>query len=269
MTKSIRKIVKIDEDKCNGCGLCVPSCAEGAIQIIDGKAKLVSETYCDGLGACLGDCPMDAITIEDREADAFDEAAVTEHLARTQAEPKAPAPTGGCPGAALRVLQPVAPASGGCPGSAMRNLTPPAAADASAAPDAAGDPPPSMLGQWPVQIHLVPPHAPFLAASDLVICADCVPFAVPDFHSRYLAGRSVVVGCPKLDDLAAYRVKLEQMFAVAKPKRITVLRMEVPCCGGLAQAAIEARAETAGQTPLEVHTIGIQGNIVKEEVTMV
>ncbi|NLF32521.1 MAG: 4Fe-4S binding protein [Planctomycetes bacterium] len=263
MGRSVRKIVRIDEDKCNGCGLCVPSCAEGAIRIINGKAKLVSEVYCDGLGACLGHCPQDAITIEERAAEAFDEQAVEAHLSEQPAVPPSAAAASACPGAAMRVLQPHAHAGGGCPGAAMRTMKPAAAQGAGAA-DAA--PPPSQLGQWPVQLHLVAAQAPFLAESDLVVCADCVPFAVSDFHSRYLAGRAVVVGCPKLDDLEAYHRKLHDIFVIANPRRITVLRMEVPCCGGLAQAAIDARTTARPDTPLEVHIIGIGGGITVQHV---
>ena len=227
-----RQIVRIDEEKCNGCGQCVPACAEGALQIIDGKARLVSEIYCDGLGACLGECPEGALTIEEREAEAFDEAAVEHHLG--QQEKKAPLPCG-------------------CPGSAMRTHKP---HDALAYEP--GTTPPSVLSHWPVQLMLVPPGAPFLREADILVCADCVPFAVPDFHARHLACRAVVVGCPKLNDLAHYRKKLEAIFKQANPRSITVLRMEVPCCGGLTQVVTEARNEAVPECPLEIHVIGIQ-----------
>ena len=238
---AIRKIIRIDEEKCDGCGQCVTACAEGAIQLIDGKARLVSESYCDGLGACIGDCPQGAITIEEREAAQFNEEAVKVHLQHlNQSEPKP---------------QPSIPM--GCPGSAARAFSRPAAdpATATAAPTN------SQLGHWPVQLMLVPPHAPFLKNADLLICADCVPFAVPDFHSRYLRGRAVVVGCPKLDDLQYYFDKLKELFRQAQPRRVTVLRMEVPCCGGIAQATLQALAAAAPETPLEVHTIGVRGDI--------
>jgi Pyruvate/2-oxoacid:ferredoxin oxidoreductase delta subunit len=279
---SLRKVINIDEEKCDGCGLCVPSCAEGAIQIIDGKARLVSETFCDGLGACLGECPQDAITIEEREADDFDEKAVEVHLNRLEGGRTEPAPgtsagfsstlaavraravasaptPAACPSAALKDFShKSAPAV--CPGSAMRQL--PGPAETGDAPDQPAEP--SQLGHWPVQLMLVPPHAPFLAGADLVICADCVPFTVPDFHRRYLAGRAVLVGCPKLDDLAHYQQKLRAIMEHARPRRVTVLKMEVPCCGGIAQAAVMARNAAAPGTPLEVHTIGIRGGILKE-----
>jgi Pyruvate/2-oxoacid:ferredoxin oxidoreductase delta subunit len=203
-----RKIINIDEDKCDGCELCVDACHEGAIQIVDGKAKLVSEIYCDGLGDCLAECPQDAITIEEREADAFDEKAVEEHLQKKSAAEAKPMP----------------PISGGCPGAAMRKFDkrPAPAAAGGSADDAAG---PSQLGHWPIQLMLVPPGAPFLKETDILICADCVPFAVPNFHSHYLAGKSLLVGCPKLDDIDYYEEKLKAIFAESNPKTITVLKM--------------------------------------------
>lgn len=242
--KTQRDIVVIDEEKCNGCGQCVDACAEGAIQIVDGVARLISESYCDGLGACLGECPQDAITIEQHKADAFDEAAVEAHLS-AKAEPAAEK---SCP-------------SGECPGSALRSF-----AAKQPGGDVPDDVPASCLGQWPVQLMLVPPTAPFLKGADLIICADCVPFAVADFHKRYLDGRAVLVGCPKLDDLTYYRAKLAEVFARAKPGSVTVLRMEVPCCAGLANAVIEARDEAAPDLPVEVHVVGIQQGIRKQTV---
>lgn len=238
---AVRKVIRIDEEKCDGCGLCVPSCAEGAIQIIDGKAKLVSETYCDGLGACLGDCPQGAITLEEREAARFDESAVHQHLSRKSAE-RAELPLHAGPS---------------CPGSALRSLTPAAAPARADATDQQ-----STLSHWPVQLMLVPPHAPFLHGADILICADCVPFTVPDFHSRYLAGKAVLVGCPKLDNLEFYAEKLKAIFSAAGPASVTVLRMEVPCCGGIADIALRARNEVSPQVPIEVRTIGIRGETV-------
>lgn len=256
---SVRKIVQIDEEKCDGCGLCVPACAEGAIQIVDGKAKLVSEVYCDGLGACLGECPQDAITIEEREADEFNEEAVEQHLAGMgqAANPPTPEPEAVVSQSTQEKtahLRPVAPA---CPGSAMRQFAGPQSSPQST-PGPTGQ---SQLGHWPIQLMLVPPQAPFLKDAEILVCADCVPFTVPDFHGRYLAGRAVIVGCPKLDDLNFYHEKLKAIFKEAKPRKLTVLRMEVPCCGGIAQAAVDARNEAAPNTPIEVHTIGIRGGI--------
>ena len=210
------------------------ACAEGAIEIVDGKAKLISETYCDGLGACLGECPRDAIIMEERPAPEFDEEAVKQHLQAGQAR-KRP-----CPAHA-------------CPGSALRSFAPTSQADAPHGEQA------SALSHWPVQLLLVPPMAPFLQGADILICADCVPFALPDFHSRFLRGRAVLVGCPKLDDIEYYEQKLAEVFAAAGPKSITVLRMEVPCCGALARAVAEARDRSAPGLPVEVHTIGVRG----------
>jgi Pyruvate/2-oxoacid:ferredoxin oxidoreductase delta subunit len=247
---AVRKIVSIDEEKCDGCGLCATACHEGAIQIVDGKARLVSESYCDGLGDCLGECPRGAITIEEREAPNYDQTAVDAHLAQMRASAGDGSPESG-PSAAPCV--PPA-AGGGCPGSAVRTF------EASARPsaDRAGGQP-STLGQWPVQLMLVPPNAPFLKGADLLVVADCVPFAVGDFHSRYLAGKAVVVGCPKFDDTQHYYEKLKAMFAEARPKSITVVRMQVPCCGGIASTVMKARNEAAPDVRFEIITVGIRG----------
>jgi len=235
-----RKIVRIDRNLCDGCGLCVKACAEGAIQLVDGKAALVSDVYCDGLGACLGECPRDAITLEEREAAAFDEQAVAMHLNR------------------LPHSQPPVPSilACGCPGSAMRTLDakPVIAADR-------GTPLTSHLGHWPVQLKLVPPQAPFLQGAEIVVCADCVPFAYPDLHRIFLKGRAVLVGCPKLDDLPYYREKLAAIFQEARPRGVTVLKMEVPCCNGLAQAVLQARDAVRPELPVQVQTVAIRGEL--------
>lgn len=249
---SKRKIVQIDEAKCDGCGQCVPSCAEGAIQIINGKARLVSDVYCDGLGACLGHCPQDAITIIEREADEFDEAAAHAHVARAQQKPVAALPQqpahaakkhGGCPGMMLQQFQPSRPSR----------------------PIATGDegPSESALSHWPVQLHLVPPGAPFLRGADLLLVADCVPFAMPDFHQRFLHGRPVVIGCPKLDDTGAYLDKLIAILQQAEIRSLTVVHMEVPCCSGLvrlAQAAIEL---SGSGVPMEDVTVSLRGKVLE------
>lgn len=261
-----RKIVKIDEELCDGCGLCVPACAEGALQIIDGKARLVGEFYCDGLGACLGECPRGAISIEERDVSDFDQ---QDLLKRRREEQKAedkqhvavkqpgdrPAIFGGTDPQEAEKLP------CGCPGSALRtrNSGHSAEVNASLAKETPAEP--SSLKHWPVQLRLVPPEAPFLQNADILICADCVPFAVPDFHRRFLRDRVVLVGCPKLDDLDYYRRKLNDIFRTTRPRRVVVLRMEVPCCAGLAQAAIEARHLAAPDAPLEVHTLGIFGGV--------
>ncbi len=233
-----RKIVKIDESKCTGCGQCASACAEGAIKIIEGKARLISESYCDGLGACLGECPEGAITIEEREADEFDVKAV--EVARAAPAPSAPVPHV-------------------CPGTAMRRLKPGGAAEAEGTASAAE----SELRHWPVQLKLVAPSAPFLKDADLLLAADCVPFAMADFHARFLRGRSVVIGCPKLDDPAPYVEKLTEIFKHSGIRSITVLHMEVPCCFGLKRIAETALEAAGDRIPMQDVTVSLEGKIVE------
>jgi len=238
---ALRNIVKIDEEKCNGCGLCVNACAEGAIKIIDGKARLVSEIYCDGLGACLGHCPEDAITIEKREAENFDEEATNAYLAK---EKNAQVQTDFV-----------------CPGMAAKQLRKKAGPDDSAQAEAV----PSRLGQWPVQLKLVSPHAPYFANSDLLLVADCVPFAIGDFHNRFLKDHSIAIGCPKLDDLQFYIEKLTTILQANKLNSLTVIHMEVPCCSGLTHIAREAIAKSKIEMTFEDVTIDLQGNVSRTE----
>lgn len=256
-----RKVVVIDEDKCNGCGLCVPSCHEGAIAVIDGKARLVKDSYCDGLGNCLGQCPQDAIRIEVRQAKAFDPEAVEAHLAERRERPagalapSAKIPDSGCPGAAIWAFGPF---GGGCPGSAVQTMKPGAAPTATT--DASH---PSVLANWPLQLALIPPTAPWLAGADLLLAADCVSAALPGFQQRLLAGRVLVIACPKLDDRAdAYVKKLEAIFRNAGVRSVTVAHMEVPCCSGIVHAAQEA-LKRSGRTDLPFRdvTVGIDGTI--------
>lgn len=250
-----RKIVKIDESKCTGCGQCVPNCAEGAIQIINGKAKLVSDIYCDGLGNCLGTCPEDAITIEEREAPAFDEAAVHKHL---EAQKRPEPPASGCPGTRMRQsLRPELASFSGCPGTALRQMK--GGQSPSHAPRAEGRP--SQLSHWPVQLKLVPPNAPFFQDADLLLAADCVPFALADFHERFLRGRAVVVGCPKLDDPAYYRDKLAEILRQSSVRSLTVLHMEVPCCFGFVHVAQSALKASGKDIPLRDVTVTLDGRI--------
>ena len=233
----LRNIVKIDEEKCTGCGLCVNACAEGAIKIIDGKARLVSEIYCDGLGACLGHCPEDAITIEQREAEDFDEAATKAHLDK---EKNAQVQTDfACPGMATKQLK--------------RKPLPDDAAPAGTMP--------SQLGQWPVQLKLVSPHAPYFADADLLLVADCVPFALGDFHTRFLKDHSIAVGCPKLDDVQFYIEKLTAILQANKLNSLTVIHMEVPCCSGLTHVARQAIVQSGIEMTFEDVTIDLHGNI--------
>jgi len=238
----LRNIVKIDEEKCNGCGLCVNACAEGAIKIIDGKARLVSEIYCDGLGACLGHCPEDAITIEKRESEDFDEEATNAYLAReknTQVQTDFV-----CPGMAAKQLKTKAVPDDTTPAGAV----------------------PSQLGQWPVQLKLVSPHASYFANSDLLLVADCVPFAMGDFHNRFLKDRSIAVGCPKLDDAQFYIEKLATILQANKLSSLTVIHMEVPCCSGLTYIAREAIAKSNIDMTFEDVTIDLQGNVSRTEI---
>ncbi len=246
----IRKIVTIDPNKCNGCGLCVPACAEGAIRIEYGKAVLAADNLCDGLGACLGECPQDAIQIVEREADDFDEAAVEEHLLKSGRTHAAPAHHV-LPAEPHRVAQ-----HGGCPGSRAMTFERPAAD-----PSPTGSKQPSRLGQWPVQLHLVPTSAPYFQDADLLIAADCVAFAYADFHRDFLAGKALVIGCPKLDDNRFYTEKLTELFRVATIRSVTVLRMEVPCCGGIVMAARQALAASGKNIPFKEVTISLSGDV--------
>jgi len=223
-----RNIVQIDEDKCDGCGQCVPSCAEGALKIVDGKARLVSDVYCDGLGACLGHCPRGAVSIVEREAPGFSEEAVHEHL--TGREPLA------C----------------GCPSSQAQSAE-------AAAKAGVGEPTASTLRHWPVQLNLVPVKAPFFRDTDLLLMADCVAIAYPHLHARLLRGRSVVMGCPKFDDARAYVGKLTEILRLNDVRSLTVAHMEVPCCSGLDRIA-ELALKASGKTiPTRRLVISVKG----------
>ena len=259
---AVRNIVKIDEEKCTGCGQCVTACAEGAIQIIDGKARLVSDSYCDGLGACLGHCPADAITIEQREAPEFDEEAVNKHLA---AEHKAEQPFA-CPGSEsvgwatpTSLPQAEKPRDDAqpfvCPGVAAQQFEP--RRDVAAAP--------SQLTHWPVQLKLLAPTAQCFADADLLLTADCVPLAVADFHGRFLKGRAVAVGCPKLDDASLYVEKFADVLRANDVRSLTVVHMEVPCCSGLIRVAREAILRSGKAMSFEDVTISIRGEIIARE----
>jgi NAD-dependent dihydropyrimidine dehydrogenase PreA subunit len=264
----LRKIVRIDEAKCDGCGECIPACAEGAITLVAGKARLSSDILCDGLGACLGECPRGAISVEEREAAAFDEEAVKAHLL-SQGEqvvfrhgppppPPAPPAVAAAPSRPRLSIVPDAPDApgGGCPGS--RPMVLPRAMAPSAGPAPTGQ---SRLAQWPVQLHLVPPTAPYFRGADLLVAADCVPFAYARFHDDLLAGRALVVGCPKLDDLGAYVEKLRSIVTGNELRSVTVVRMEVPCCGGISMAARRS-VETSGKAiPFRDIVVGVDGTL--------
>ncbi len=238
VTRTIRKIVKIDEDKCNGCGNCIISCAEGALQIIDGKARLISETYCDGLGACLGECPQGAITIEECEAEEFDEEAVEQHLQEKETEDKLPC---GCPSATVTQFE--KPTNTAVPGAEITR-----------------EAPESRLAHWPVQLTLVPPSAPFLQGADVVLAADCVPFAYAGFHQDFLGDNALLVACPKLDDFQAHQDKLTEILRQSGLKSLTVVHMEVPCCSGLVHMAKQAILASGNVIPFREITISIKGD---------
>ena len=248
MATAPRRIVRIDQDKCDGCGACIPQCAEGAIRVIDGKARLVGENLCDGLGACLGTCPKDAITVEERPAEEFDAEAAARNLDRQHphAQPRPPANgrahAGQCPGAMLRMLRPHARAP-----------------ESPAGPSARA----SRLAQWPVQLALVPVTGPLWAGAEVLLAADCVGFAVPDFHEKLLApGKALAVACPKLDDVGPYVTKLAAIFEGNDIKSVTVAHMEVPCCGGLVHTVRQAM-ERSGRQDIPVYdvTVGIDGTV--------
>lgn len=276
---SKRKIIKIDEEKCNGCGLCIPNCPEGALQIIDGKARLISDLFCDGLGACIGYCPEGAITIEQREAEAYDEKKVManiikqgknvikahlEHLKghhqdeylkqaieflkekeikvpleekQTNKSHRHTAGTSECPGLKIMDFRKQIPVKEDLPTSKGS----------------------SQLRQWPVQLMLVPPFAPYLNDADLLIAADCVPFAYADFHNDLLKGKVLLVGCPKLDDLNFYKEKITQILKNNNIKSITYAHMEVPCCFGLVDIIQSAISESAKDVPFKEIIITIKG----------
>lgn len=244
-----RKIIRIDEEKCTGCGLCIPNCAEGSLEIRDGKAVLVKEALCDGLGACLGHCPEDALIIEEREAEAFDEELVEKRLEEI-----------GRPPLQAGHASPPPAAASGCPGSRVVQL----GAQEAAAPAEVGPAAPSALGHWPVQLALLPPAAPFFKGAELLLTADCVPFAMPDFHSRFLKGRAVAVACPKLDNAGAHFQKLVQVFRDGGLASATVVRMEVPCCGGLANLAADALQESGANLTLREVVVGRDGSVISE-----
>ena len=232
--KQIRKIIKIDEELCDGCGLCVPACAEGSIRIVDGKAKLPAENLCDGLGACLGDCPRGALSIEEREAEAFDEEAVVEYLALSDSKACVP------------------------------DSTPPTASATAYNPTKGKNPGDPRLGHWPVQINLIPPVAPFLHDADLLVTADCVPVAYPSFHQDFLDGKVVMLGCPKFDNKIEYLKKFTNIFKNIKIKSITVLNMEVPCCSSLPGIVKKALEAAGASIPVTEVMISTKGEILPE-----
>ena len=283
-----RKIIQIDEAKCDGCGLCLPNCPEGAIQLIDGKARLISDLFCDGLGACLGHCPQSAITIEEREAEPYNERQVMANIVKQGANvihahlqhlkehneldylrdamnylkenylridltnPQAPdaAPASSHPPA------------GGCPGSRMMSFSPPPAAASTEATGTRA----SQLRHWPIQLHLISPRAPHYQGADLLLAADCVPFALGDFHRDFLRGKTLAIACPKLDEgQEVYVEKLAALVDEARINTLTVMIMQVPCCGGLLRVAKEAMARSQRKVPIKCIVVSLQGAVLSEE----
>jgi ferredoxin len=269
-----RDIITIDENKCNGCGLCVPGCPEGALQIIDGKARLVSDLFCDGLGACIGDCPQGAISVESREAVPYDEARVMENI--IQAGPNTikahlkhlrdhdqqeyfeqAVAILLRQGIAVPKLDEESCPSGGCPGTAAKTIGHP---EQTNLPQGSVQ---SQLRQWPVQLHLINPSAPYLHQADLLIAADCVPFAYGDFHNRFVKGKVVMTFCPKLDQgIETYIEKLAKIFSTQEIKSVTIVRMEVPCCGGT-ELIVQRALEQAGVVKMvKVNVVSINGELM-------
>ena len=271
-----RKIIKIDEDKCNGCGECIPNCPEGALQIIEGKARLVSDLFCDGLGACIGHCPQGAIDIEERETEAYNERKVMENIIK-----QGPAVIAAHlkhlkehnefkllgeamefmkgKGLALPELQGAhSHGSGGCPGSRIIDRKNNTSAKKDSPTEVRAQ---SELKQWPIQLNLVPENAPYLKNADLLIAADCVPFAYANFHSDLLKGKTLLVGCPKLDDLEFYREKVGRIIKNNGPKSVTYAHMEVPCCFGLIGIIEDAIASSGKNIPFKDVTITLQGEM--------
>ncbi|MCX7826519.1 MAG: 4Fe-4S binding protein [Verrucomicrobiae bacterium] len=278
-----RKIIEIDQEKCDGCGLCLPACPEGALQLRDGKARLLSDSFCDGLGACLGHCPRGAITVKEREAEPYDERKVIaniiqqgprvirehlkhlkehaehDYLAQAAAVLKASGIENPLNGETKHMTR--AAAHRGCPGSQSASFVAPPQPGANEA-----GPRPSQLTHWPIQLHLLSPTAPQYRGRDVLLAADCVAFAVGDFHKEHLQGRSLAIACPKLDDgQEVYVEKLRAMMDDAKINTLTVMIMQVPCCRGLLNLAQEAVAQAKHKVPLKTVVVGLRGEIVQAE----
>lgn len=234
-----RKIIQIDEDLCDGCGQCMIACAEAAIELVDGKARVVADRYCDGLGACLGECPQRALTINEREAEEFDEQAVEDRLLQQQ-------------------LQDAGMTAHSCPSAQTRQFA--ACPSSKSSQGGASD---SQLSTWPVQLRLVAPDAPFLQGADLLVAADCTAFAYPDVHRDFFKGRVVLCGCPKLDDQEQYVQKFTEIFKRNAIKSVTVLVMEVPCCGGMPMIIQKAMQAAGKKLALETVVVGIEGGIIR------
>lgn len=249
----IRKIIHIDEDKCNGCGACASACHEGAIAMVDGKAKLLREDYCDGLGDCLPTCPTGAITFVEREAAAYDHQAVMENMKKKQQENISTHHQGGCPGSKMMTLKREKHQEG-CPGSKIQTMNSKQSENNNGQME-------SMLGQWPCQIKLVPTNAPYFDGAKLLIAADCTAYAYANMHQEFMKGRITIIGCPKLDEIN-YAEKLTTIIKENNIQEVVITRMEVPCCGGIEFAAKTAIQNSGKFIPWRVVTISIDGQIL-------
>ena len=278
-----RKIIKIDEDKCNGCGLCIPNCPEGAIQLIDNKARIISDLFCDGLGACIGHCPEGAITIEEREAEPYDEKKVMENIVKKGkntiiAHLEHLKDHGEIEN--LNIAVQLLKEKGinielknnnhqkhirsGCPGSKVMDFSNNNSHNENDTIENSVNRP-SQLKQWPIQLHLVPPHAPYYQGKDVLLAADCVAYAIGDFHKEYMKDKSIAIACPKLDhDIDIYIEKIKLMIDAAKIKSLTVMMMEVPCCFGLMQIVKEAVKKSTRKIPIKSIIVSIHGEILQE-----
>ena len=244
-----RNIIEINEDLCNGCNLCVTACHEGAIEMVNGKAKLISDVYCDGLGDCLPECPTGAIQMIQRDADPYDEALVMARIREREEMEKQ----------SEHVASPC-----GCPGMAMKSFNHESREDIQkeTTEPMSHQKIPSALSQWPVQLHLVHPQAPYLKGADFLIAADCTAYAYGDFHRDFIKGRVTLIGCPKLDDNESYQAKLTEIFRLNQPNSITVTRMQVPCCSGIVQAVRQAMLAARVIVPYQEVTISSEGSVL-------
>ncbi len=240
--KTIRKIIEIDEELCTGCGECVPDCAEGSLEIVDGKARLAGDRLCDGLGACLGSCPTGALKIVEREAEEFDEDAVQTFL--DEKKKKQGRPAGGCPSARFTTLSPLSPCE---------------------AANVAGPQTGSALSHWPVQIRLIPPAAPFLENCDLLVAADCTAVSYAGIQRDFITGRVVMMGCPKFDDAQMYVDRFTEIFQTRKLKSLTILIMEVPCCAGMLQIIKKAYDNAGSSVPVRQVVVSTRGDIINDQ----
>ncbi|MCX6641545.1 MAG: 4Fe-4S dicluster domain-containing protein [bacterium] len=267
MSKILRKIIEIDESLCDGCEACIPACPEQAIQMVDTpegkKAGLVRELYCDGLGACLGNCPTGALTISEREVEPYDDAATLERI-RQVAPEMLDAHQKHMQEHGLNtesVVKTTPPKFAGCPSAQMKSWAP---EEGTTPTESVQSAIPSELRQWPIQLRLVPPFAPYFRNSDIAIVADCVPFSYANFHQDFLKGKSLAIACPKLDDVEPYVEKLSQIMTLASPRSIEVVIMEVPCCAGLTHTVKKAMEKSGKIIPIKETIIGIKGGILKQ-----